>query len=118
MHTHGEATCTLLISSGLPHPLWAEAMAHGCWIQDQMPTQALEGKTPYEMMSRTKLNLTGIQRFGAAAYVKIENARKLDKHALKGCFVGYDSEYTGLRNTQYLLSIMLSSILRFHLKNQ
>ena len=60
-----------------------------------MPTQALEGKTPYEMMSRTKLNLTGIQRFGAAAYVKIKNAGKLDKHALKCHFVGYDSKSKG-----------------------
>ena len=38
MHTHGEATCMLLILSGLLHPLWAEAMVHGCWIQDRMPT--------------------------------------------------------------------------------
>ena len=38
MHTRGEATRMLLILSGLLHPLWAEAMAHGCWIQDRMPT--------------------------------------------------------------------------------
>ena len=95
MHTHGEVTCTLLILSGLLHPLWAEAMVHKCWIQDWMPTQALEGKTPYKMISRTKPNLTGIQCFGAAAYVKIKNARKLDKCALKGHFIGYDSESKG-----------------------
>ena len=43
-------------------------------------------------MSRTKPNLAGIQCFRAAAYIKIENAGKLDKHALKGHFIGYDSE--------------------------
>ena len=44
MCTHGEATCTLYIASGLPHYLWAEAMAHACWIQNQTPMRALDGK--------------------------------------------------------------------------
>lgn len=38
MHTCGEAMCTLLISSRLPHFLWVEAIVHGCWIQNHMPT--------------------------------------------------------------------------------
>ena len=37
MRTRGEATLTLLIASGLPCYLWAEAMAHACWIQNQTP---------------------------------------------------------------------------------
>ena len=57
-----------------------------------MPMRALDGKTPYEMVTRQKPNLTGIQHFGAVTYVKLENAGKLDKCASKGHFVGYDSE--------------------------
>ena len=79
MCTCGEATCTLLIASGLPCYLWAEAMAHACWIQNRTPMQALDGKTPYEMMTGRKSNLTGIQCFRATAYVKLKNAGKLDK---------------------------------------
>ena len=79
MHTPGEATCTLLIASGLPRCLWAEAMAHACWIQNQTPMQALDGKTPYEMMTGRKPNLAGIQCFRAMACVKLENAGKLNK---------------------------------------
>ena len=79
MCTHGEATHTLLIASGLPHYLWAEAMAHACWIQNQTPMRALDGKTPYKMMTGRKPNLTGIQRFGAMAHVKLKNAGKLNK---------------------------------------
>ena len=41
--------------------------------------QALDGKTPYEMVTGRQPNLTGIQRFGATAYVKLENAGKLNK---------------------------------------
>ena len=54
-------------------------MAHACWIQNQIHMQALDGKTPYEMVTRRKPNLTSIQHFRAAAYVKLENAGKLNK---------------------------------------
>ena len=37
MHILGEAMWTLLIASGLPHYLFAEAMAYACWIFNQMP---------------------------------------------------------------------------------
>ena len=47
------------------------------------------------MVTGQKPNLTGIQRFSATAYVKLENTGKLDKCASKGCFVGYDSESKG-----------------------
>ena len=58
------------------------------------------------MTTGRKPNLAGIQRFGAAAYVKLKNAGKLDKQASKGHFVGYDSkskdtEFTGLKNVLY-----------------
>ena len=35
-------------------------------------------KTPYKMIHKRKPNLTGIQEFGAAAYVKDLKAGKLD----------------------------------------
>ena len=95
MCTCGEATHTLRIASGLPHYLWAKAMAHACWIQNQTPTQALDGKTLYEMMTGRKPNLAGIQHFRAVAYIKLKNAGKLDKQASKGHFVRYDNKSKG-----------------------
>ena len=47
------------------------------------------------MTTRRKPNLAGIQHFGAAAYVKLKNAGKLDKRVSKGRFIGYDSESKG-----------------------
>ena len=47
------------------------------------------------MVTGRKPNLTGIQCFRAAVYVKLENAGKLGKQASKGCFVGYDNELKG-----------------------
>ena len=97
MRTRAEMARALLISSGLPRFLWEEAMKHGNWIQNRSPTRALDGKTPYEMKTKKKPNLAGIQEFGATAYVKDLKAGKLDSRAKLGRFVGYDSESKGYR---------------------
>ena len=62
-----------------------------------MPTRALDGKTPYEMVTGRKPNLAGIQEFGVATYVKDLKAGKLDLRARKGRLVGYDTESKGYR---------------------
>ena len=62
-----------------------------------MPAQALEGKTPYEMLNKKVPNLAGIQEFGAAAYMKDLKTGKLDARAKVGRFVGYNSESKGYR---------------------
>ena len=72
-------------------------MQHTTWLQNRLPTQVLDGKTPYEMIHKRKPNLTGIQEFGAAAYVKDLKAGKLDARAQVGQFVGYDSESKGFQ---------------------
>jgi hypothetical protein len=69
-----------------------EAMKHTTWLQNKTQTCALEGKTPYEMKNKKKPHLSGLQEFGAAAYVKDLKAGKLDARAQVGQFVGYDSE--------------------------
>jgi len=62
-------------------------MRHTMWLQNRTPTQALNGKTPYEMKNNKKPHLAGIQEFGAAAYVKDLKAGKLDSRAQLGHFV-------------------------------
>ena len=59
-------------------------MQHATWLQNRSLVQALDGKTPYEMVHKRKPNLAGIQEFGAAAYVKDIMAGKLDTHAKIG----------------------------------
>jgi hypothetical protein len=92
MRTRAEHARALLIASGLPRFLWAEAMRHCVWSM-----RALDGKTPYEMSNGKKPHLANIQEFSAAAYVKDLTAGKLDARAQKGRLVGYDSESKGYR---------------------
>ena len=97
MRTRTEQARALLLGSGLPRFLWEEAMKHSAWLQNQSPTQSLDGKMPYEARHGKKPHLAGIQEFGVAAYVKQLNAGKLDARAQLGWFVGYDHESKGYR---------------------
>ena len=97
MRTRAERARAMLISSGLPTYLWEEAFKHDSWLRERLPHKALKGKTPYEMRHKRKPNLTGIQEFGTAAYVKNLGAGKLEERAKIGRFVGYDSESKGYR---------------------
>jgi hypothetical protein len=78
MRTRAEHAHALLLASGLPRFSWEEAMKHSAWLQDRTPARALNSKTPYEMGHKRKPHLTGIQEFGAAAYVKDLSAGKQD----------------------------------------
>ena len=52
-HTHYtllDGVRALLSVSGLPATLWGEALKHMVWIQNQSPTKALNGMTPYEAL--------------------------------------------------------------------
>ena len=76
MCTRAERAQALLIASGLPRFLWEEVMRHTTWLQNQTPAKALDGKTPYKMLNKSKPYLGGIQEFGTAAYVKDLKAGK------------------------------------------
>jgi hypothetical protein len=87
----------MLIDSGLPKFLWAEAIRHGIWIQNRSPTRALSGKTPYETCKGQVPDLSQVPPFGTRAWVKIHGAGKLVLRARLGYFVGMDDESTGFR---------------------
>jgi len=97
MHTRAEQARALLIEAGLLRFLWRHAMEHSTWLRNHTPTRALDGKTPYEARKGKKPHLAGLQEFGVAAYVKDNNAGKLDSRARVGRFVGYDTESKGFR---------------------
>jgi hypothetical protein len=97
MKMRAEQAWALLLFSSLPRFLWEEAIKHLTWLQDRTLACALNGKTPYKMGHKKKPHLAGIQKFGAAAYVKDLTAGKLNARAKKGRFIGYDSKSKGYR---------------------
>jgi hypothetical protein len=51
------------LTAGLPKFLWTESIQHTVWLKNQTSMCVLDGKTPYELMHREKLNLTDLPEF-------------------------------------------------------
>jgi hypothetical protein len=57
--THLQNARAMLIQAKLPGFLWAEAIRHSVWLRNRTYTSSLpESKTPYEMATGTKPDLT------------------------------------------------------------
>jgi hypothetical protein len=96
--THMESTRAMLIASGLPKYLWAETKRHAVWLRNRTSTKALpHGKTPYEMATGQKPDLSDLREWGCTAWIKRLHTNKLAPRAEEGRFVGYDTESKGYR---------------------
>lgn len=82
---------TILIESGLPLSLWAEATAYSIYTKNRCPTQAVDGKTPYEVLYGNKPNISHLRAFGSKCFVHNDqpNRSKLDPRAFEAIFIGY-----------------------------
>ena len=88
----------MLEASKLPNNLWAEAISHHVWIQNRVPTRTLRyDKTPLEMATNIKPNLSGVHPWGCKAWVKRLDVGKLESRAEECRFVGFDSESKAFR---------------------
>ena len=88
----------MLEESKLPKPLWAEAINYHVWICNCVPTQALSKlKTPFEMATCHKQDLSGVYPWGCKAWVKRLDIGKLEPRAEECHFVGVDHESKGFR---------------------
>jgi hypothetical protein len=91
--THMEGARVMMEAAGLPKHLWAEAVRHHVWIWNRVPTCALpEMKTPHEIGSGEKPDLSAVRPWGCKPWVKRLGVWKLEPRAEECCFVGMDSE--------------------------
>ena len=96
--THMDATRAILFASGLPKFLWAEAKQHIVWLRNRVPTRTLTyNKTPYELATGKKPNLSDLHDWGCTAWAKRTKMDKLTSRVEEGRFVGYDAESKGYR---------------------
>ena len=75
----------------LPMYLWAEAARTAVYVQNRTPHRVLENKTPEEVFSGKKLEISHLRIFDCPVYIHIpkEKRTKLDLSGKKGIFVGY-----------------------------
>jgi hypothetical protein len=82
---------TMIHDQDLPMHLWTEAARTTMYVQNRLSHSALGFKTPKEMFSRKKPEVTHLKIFGCPVFVHIlkEKRTKLDPLGKKGIFVGY-----------------------------
>jgi hypothetical protein len=86
-----EAVKTMIHDQDLPMHLWTETARTIVYVQNRLSHSALGFKTPDEMFSRKKPEVSHLKIFGCPVFVHIlkEKRTKLDPSRKKGIFIGY-----------------------------
>jgi hypothetical protein len=77
----------MIISSGLPATLWAEAVSYTTYVRNRVLSRT-SNITPFEHWNGRKPNVSDIRIFGARAFVRVPDTAKLDARSQEGIFVG------------------------------
>lgn len=86
-----ESTRCMLNESGLLKSFWAEAIATANYVRNRCVTKYLGKKTPHEILTHKRPNVSHLQKFGVKAYVldQTPNKDKFAPKGIEGIFVGY-----------------------------
>jgi hypothetical protein len=86
-----EAVKTMIHDQDLPMCLWAEATMTSVYVQNWLSHSALGFKTPKEMFTGKKPEVSHLKIFGCPVFIHIpkEKGNKLEPSGKKGIFVGY-----------------------------
>jgi hypothetical protein len=97
-----ETTRSLLFGAHLPTYLWEEAVKTACYLSNRVPTRALYKITPFEVYTGQRPNLAHLKVFGSAAFIHVQDRKKLDPKSRQLVFVGYDLQTKGYRCLDFL----------------
>lgn len=89
----------MLLQSGVPNSLWAEAISTAAYIRNRCPTKILENSTPIETWSTAK-PYVGFMRIFGSKVIAVEKKRSRGKFEPKGkkyLLVGYSQESKAYR---------------------
>ena len=83
-----------MLSERLTTMLGLGALVH---VWNRCPTDAVKGRTPYQLWTGTKPNVSLLRVWGCTAYVHIQKDKRegLGSHMEKCVFIGYPQRYKG-----------------------
>ena len=87
----------MLIASGLPRSLWGEALLHAIWLKNRTSTKALNGRTPYEALTGSPPDMSGVPVWGSQVWVHDDSSGKVGVRAIAARWVGFDTQTKGHR---------------------
>ena len=80
----------MLLNSKLPDQLWNYAVQTAAYVRNRCYSNRTK-KTPYEMLTGKKPNMSKLQKFGSVCFAyNTQEKGKLDSRCEQGLFVGYD----------------------------
>ena len=90
---------SMLNVKSLPKTFWAEVIACVVFLLNRYPTKAIFGRTPEEVWSGYKPNVSFLRFFRCIAYSHItkEHIKKFDDKSDKCIFIGYSDLTKGYR---------------------
>ncbi|PPQ84116.1 hypothetical protein CVT24_002084 [Panaeolus cyanescens] len=98
MGVHATTARALLLESGLPRSLWAEAVSFSCWLHNRSFMSANpDYRTPYEVGTGIKPDLSLLRTWGSFILVKDLNADKISSLVKPGRYLGPDEQSWGIR---------------------
>jgi transposase InsO family protein len=79
----------MLFDAQLSKKFWPEAVATAAYIVNRSPTKSVNGKTPIEMWTGKKPNLSNMKIFGSEVMVQVpkEKRQKWDSKSRKLCLL-------------------------------
>ena len=89
----------LLFEKGLLKKLWAKAINNVVYLQNRLPTKAINGKTPYEAQIGAKPSMAHLRVFGSICYAYVPKVKrdKLDQRVDIGVLASYSIVSKGYR---------------------
>ena len=89
----------MLHDQDIPMHLWEKAARTTVYVQNHTPHRVLKNKTPKEVFSNKKLEVTHLRIFGFLVYIHIPKKKmtKLNPSGKKGIFVGYSESLKDYR---------------------
>ncbi|CAH2109181.1 unnamed protein product [Euphydryas editha] len=93
-----KARC-LLFDAGLEKEFWAEATNTAVYLQNRTVLAGLNNKTPYELWTNKKPDISHLRVFGSTVMVHVPKEKRLkwDKKSVKCILVGYPDNIKGYR---------------------
>ena len=94
-----EMARSMLKDKNLPNKFWAEAVYTAVYLQNRLPTKAVNKRTPLKAWSGHRPSVSHLRIFGCICYIYVpsEKRHKLEGKAEKGIFLGYSSQSKGYR---------------------
>jgi len=94
-----EVTCAMPHDQKLPMFLWGEGTNVTIYVQNRVPHQELDNKTPKQVFTCVKPDVSHLHIFSYPIYFHVlkDKRNKLEAMGRKGTFVGYCENYKACR---------------------